>query len=573
MAELSKAQKDDLLLLEKTCSENESYRTQVDGKYKEWLEIFLGNQWKSGEGEAPKPMANYTFSTIRSSVSLLTDNEPQISCKATDSDDLPKAEIVKKGLWALWEHQEGNDLLETVLYDSHIYGQGVIKDRWNKDAIGIAGDKGEIETAIIRPQDFYPSPAATHDIRVIPNCHQAAYLTLGELAMMFGKDAVKDLKPDGIIIRRANPITGVYESEIVFKDTDNKVSTPLVTDYAGWRDMGKGVVVKELWIWNVDLDDYQVIIGVPSQNKLFTKENVKNPLENKTVPYSIIYNYKLNGMFNGISEVQLLLPQQREININKAMVSDHLRLMGKMPWITDYTSDVDVQNLPNSEGTILFKNQGTELRKDQPPPLPNDIFKFLADNKFELDTISGIHDVTQGRRPVGINAGVAIAELQEAGQIPIRAKARRVQTALKRRGKIQMQLMQKYYKIERLKKIASGISQEYFKSDKDYKIDEIKGEYDISFDLISGLAKTQSSRFNEMLQLATVGLVDRRAALEYANVPNREDIIKRMGLADIINKAMASGMLNQLGTTDMSQLQAMMANMQGKKGGATESVV
>ena len=42
------------------------------------------------------------------------------------------------------------------------------------------------------------------------------------------------------------------------------------------------------------------------------------------------------------------------------------------------------------------------------------------------DTISGIHDITQGRNPSGVTAAKAISALQEASQQIIRAKEREV---------------------------------------------------------------------------------------------------------------------------------------------------
>ena len=44
------------------------------------------------------------------------------------------------------------------------------------------------------------------------------------------------------------------------------------------------------------------------------------------------------------------------------------------------------------------------------------------------DTVSGVHDITQGRNPSGVTASRAIQQLQEASQQVIRAKEREVGT-------------------------------------------------------------------------------------------------------------------------------------------------
>src|SRR5690606_41812412 len=94
------------------------------------------------------------------------------------------------------------------------------------------------------------------------------------------------------------------------------------------------------------------------------------------------------------------------------------------PWIKDTNSGVKSEDLTNQEGLVITKNPGSEVRRDPPPPLPNSLFQLYLQVQRNMETISGVHDVTQGRRPTGIAAASAIAQLQEAGQEIGRASCR-----------------------------------------------------------------------------------------------------------------------------------------------------
>ena len=83
------------------------------------------------------------------------------------------------------------------------------------------------------------------------------------------------------------------------------------------------------------------------------------------------------------------------------------------------------------ESTCRAGVRTTELA---PHTIPEYIFQFYGEMQKMIDQISGLHDVTQGRKPIGITAAKAISTLQEAAQTRIRLKERNLQVSLTQLG-------------------------------------------------------------------------------------------------------------------------------------------
>src|SRR5690606_34089674 len=114
---------------------------------------------------------------------------------------------------------------------------------------------------------------------------------------------------------------------------------------------------------------------------------------------------------------------------------------------------------------------------------------------------SGVHDVTQGRRPTGIAAASAIAQLQEAGQARIRDKARNRDDASLRLGRLIALRVIEFYGPER--RIA------------------IRGEGEqvqmVNFDI-------EQLRYQAARELLQLGALMPEHVLDVINFPNKEEI-------------------------------------------------
>lgn len=151
--------------------------------------------------------------------------------------------------------------------------------------------------------------------------------------------------------------------------------------------------------------------------------------------------------------MEMLIPTNKVIDKVLSNMCDYMNMMGNPVWIISYDSGVKREDVTNQFGLIIMKNPGGEVRREIPPPMPAYYIQLWQALLSLADTISGVHDATQGRRPVGITAAEAISTLQEAAQTRIRLKERNLQQALIQLGFLVVATMMQYYTEPRVVKI------------------------------------------------------------------------------------------------------------------------
>jgi hypothetical protein len=123
------------------------------------------------------------------------------------------------------------------------------------------------------------------------------------------------------------------------------------------------------------------------------------------------------------------------------------------------------------------------------------------------DSVSGVHDITQGRNPSGVTASRAIQQLQEASQQVIRAKEREVGS----------DAVIDLYK-QTLNLLANNYEQDinvrkYSESGTGYEFDTIQPytiDTDMDFKYVPGssLPESRASRMDQAIDLLQLGLLD-----------------------------------------------------------------
>jgi len=240
----------------------------------------------------------------------------------------------------------------------------------------------------------------------------------------------------------------------------------------------------------------------------------------------------------------------------RAQITDILRLTANPPFVADADSGVNPKAMTNRPAVIIYKNRGSEVRWLTPPQLPAALFELQDLDKKDFDAISGVLDVTQGRRPVGIEAASAISELQEAAQTRIRFKVRLMEASLRQLGKLMMSLVQQFYTEERTIRTQGATSgQPEFVTVNQEQIDPMTqavtkindvtvGEYDIEIGVGSTLPVNKTRRADQMIELYQLGVVDKRAVLENVGLPpeDYEKILARVEQAEQQQMLAAQGM-------------------------------
>jgi len=186
--------------------------------------------------------------------------------------------------------------------------------------------------------------------------------------------------------------------------------------------------------------------------------------------------------------------------------------------------------LNNAPGNFVRVRPGKQLKREPPPTLPNYMMDTMNLLIQGLEKLSGITEVTEGRRPGQVTSGVAIEQLATMAQTTIRIKARQIENLLSRVGQKLLPRIFQYLTTDRVFSFAGakGIEQYLFKREEIRKIG-LSAFRDYQFKVVptSSLAMTQWQKGLIATQLFQLGLIDEEAALDDLRYPNRQEVLER----------------------------------------------
>jgi hypothetical protein len=90
------------------------------------------------------------------------------------------------------------------------------------------------------------------------------------------------------------------------------------------------------------------------------------------------------------------------------------------------------ERLPHVRDSVIRKNPGSEVRREQPANMPNYVPNTVDTLKNDMEQVSGIFDSIKGNSETGVYTAQGILALQEAGQARIRLKVKLYEYALTR---------------------------------------------------------------------------------------------------------------------------------------------
>jgi hypothetical protein len=313
----------------------------------------------------------------------------------------------------------------------------------------------------------------------------------------------------------------------------------------------------------------RLITMLPNQNIVL--QDVENPYKHGHKPYVRFVDTVLPRQFWGEGEAEPLMDIQRVINKIMSVILDYMNLMGNPVWVIESGSGVDSEQITNQCGLIIETAEGKSgtVRREIPPPLPQYIQELYQTMLNMANMISGVGELSNGARPIGITAAAAIETLQEASQTRIRQKARNMETALSQMGYLIVSLMMQFYRTPRVAKITGDNEwPEYFEfyiqdtddgrvvyNKKDYQYDKAnksyipatayeasapsKGVFDVKVMAGTSLPFAKTQRSNVAFKLFDSQVIDAKELLDTLEWPNADQIVERMQQSVMAQQAQA----------------------------------
>lgn len=506
-------------------------RSKVSGGWEKAIKTIKGQTWPE---RRPKykinAVMNFLSQIVERKAALLTDSRPTISVTSRKQIDDPICEILQKTIEGILDERNFEQKLTEFVMLEEYFGFALFNTCYDKS---LDYGKGDIDLVVIDPRCFIFDPFVTRSWN----------LQYGEYCCL------ETIKPTDLLrdqySSKADDIKADITSEEVRSDSlIHKVRTLFGYEKTATEKTSviPRSIVRDWWIRDRKTKkDNQLLF--PNWRHIIIAGGC--PVEDGANPY-LDGNHPFDGMewgFNvdspyGNNEVDQLESPQILFNKLLAGILENAILMGNGIWIGDQDalSKEDWAKLTNEPGSHVKVRPGKQLRRDTPPSLPGYMIPLTTLLINGLEKLSGITEVTEGRRPGQVTSGTAIESLAMMAQTTIRLKARQLEGLIQRMGQKLIPRIFAYYTTDRVFNLAGGggkIEKYLFERRRIRELIQSKGmgvfqDYQFKVVPASSLAMTKWQKGLMGVQLFQSGLIDEEAALETLEFPNRDEILQRM---------------------------------------------
>lgn len=505
------------------------------------LDMVEGKHWDAWGAKRPSGLAQITFNTIwriiRQEAALLTDSRPTVKVVARTSKLFDAATTLNKLVQAVFQDENIDLTIVRIVFDLATFGVAFIKTWWDKTALG---GVGKIRISRIDPRSvFVDDTYLLSDALYV--CH-VADVPLIELKRNYpGRaDAVR---PTG---RRGEIPERYVRTKI--RGTRSMPTIPSAVAVAP---------VREWWIKDPTLagdtyrypngrlitDAFEVILGDMESPYIlpwpgpWTKFSVPTSQDTAWPP----------------TPVEQVTEMQQYLNLSLSNILDQVRLVSQGVWIADKGA-LDPESrkklmTPIPPGTYIEKTRGLDLRWERLADISPTAVNLLNLMHQAIEFIYGMMDVSYGRVPRGVAAGAAIEQLQLASQSIIRLSAREIERGLADIGQRVLGLILQFYEDERVEaligpggdlEIIEFHRQELFSDFKGAPPEELFYQFKFIVRPDSSLSLSREKEFAAATALFASGLIDRQAALELIDIPNKDALMERLKAQDALKAMMVA---------------------------------
>lgn len=465
-------------------------------------------------------VSNFIFSTIEAIRPIMIDGEPSFIVRPKNEAGLATYEKVQKAFDHEFDREDMAIKIARQTLTKLVIGTCIWYLPW--DGNSETSEDGEIRAVEVNPFNIFPDPLA-NSIDDAEYIIYATYKHVNELKKLYSQKANllegSNVKYEELITNEE--LTQSVDNQVLVLEIWCRDYTTIETEEEDEEDGKKYKVTKPKY------KNGRVITVAPDLNVLL--EDKENPYDDGKFPFILDKCYDVPYEFWGEGEVKQLLSPQEYINDLNNQIIDNAKLTANMPWIVDKNAGIPMKSLTNRPGLVIRKNPNSNITREQPPSMPNYVNNKVEELKQDMETISGMHDVTQGRRPTGIQAGNAIMALQEAGQARVRIKIKLMEKNLTEVAKMWYSRMRQFWKFDRWVRVESTNPDIKFMFE-EIKQEDLVEDFDITIVSGSTMQKNRAGMLELLIRLAQttaedgVPMIDRKTVLEYVDIRDRDKV-------------------------------------------------
>jgi len=473
-------------------------------------------------------ISNFIFSTLETIKPIMVDNDPKIFVLPKTPEGVQVVDKIQNVFDSEWIRDGMSKKLVQAITIALQIGTAVFGVFWDgKDENGL----GNTKTVLINPYNLFPDPMAI-DVDSAEYIIYATYKHVNQLKQAFPNKA--HLIRGGTI-NRPELVTqtsiGDVSNQVLVLECYMRDYTTVEVDQVDPNDE-----TKMLKVMTRKYPRGRIVTVAPELDLILSDKQL--PYQDGKFPFKLLKCYDVPFEFWGKGEVEQLLSPQTYINDLMNQIIDNAKLTANMPWVIDKNAGIGRGQLTNRPGLIVRKNPGTTVDRLQPPTMPNYVQEIIQTLKNDIEIISGVHEVTQGRKPGSVSAASAIAALQEAAQARIRLKVKLMELTLSELGLMQYGRMQQYWVTNRwVRRSDIAESSELMENPEAAFVQITPQDLQVNVDFVISAGSTMPANKNAMLDLMirlaqTPGedglpMVDRETILSYTNIADKKKIVQR----------------------------------------------
>lgn len=544
-------------MIQRMFSDAQRFRSLYDKDWQLYYRIYTGAHWPEGTTAGrsdwkARLTINYCFMVIEKILSIMTDQQPRLQYMAPNAQQQGYADLLQAVVDEIWDDENMPEYkLADWIKNSLIYGISWLKIYWDTEALD---GLGAAKIDLCDPFDVYIDPMATSedDAQYII---WTKYVSLGDALRMFPehKAGILDsiLQEDPKWMRRSSGMNTANASDYISTTIESPVmDDPTVpnsrpsnpTPWLGKSNKTRKVRILEAWVKDYTIIEKEITLyngktitvesyKYPHRLRVISfvgsckVQDVPTPYETNKFPFVRLVNNTLPGEPYAFGDILNIWPLQKETNKRRSLLADHATYTGNPIWVVDEGALVNTNIITNMPGEIIKKRDGLSVRREPGLPIPQGLFALAEQAPREIREISGVAEVLSGRPPKGIRSGAAIEGLQEGALGVMRNKVRILKGALRRTGLLLAVMVKQFYTSARVVRVSSEPGKIEFK---EFHGGWLENGWNVNIVTVSSASASRMDRFMKYLQMYQSGLVDQQAVLENSDIPDKDQILKRM---------------------------------------------
>ena len=205
------------------------------------------------------------------------------------------------------------------------------------------------------------------------------------------------------------------------------------------------VEMTELWIWNDDAKDYQVVTKAEPDIIIYDRLGESVFLKGE-LPFVQICPNPLYDYYWGGSEVQRMVFLQELRNKRLSEILDLLSKQVSPPTaLIGFTGILDEKNFAlNRAGGLLSTDMPNARVEKLAPTIPPDLFREIDKIDAMFEEVSGIGNVLQGKGEAGVRSSGHASQLARLGSSRAKKRALIIEDSLEKLATLYLKCMQVY---------------------------------------------------------------------------------------------------------------------------------